>query len=133
MDRVRGLGEDEHVRAHGFQQVEMRAQRLHLRIGVALQELCGIPAGHTGHAEGRQRRLQGLRLARKLVAELHAFETGFLGLGEAHFERGLAAQFRHVVVGPADGIGPDADRHGFSFSRFMSLFLGAWCHPLSSS
>ena len=133
MDGVRGLGEDEHVRAHGFQKIEMRAQSLHLRIGIALQKFGGIPAGDAGQAEGCQRLLQGLRLARKLVAELHALEAGFLGLGQANLQRRLTAELQHVVVGPADGIGPDADRHDcYPFSIiFLNLILRRAFRPVS--
>ena len=111
MDGIGGLGEDQHVRAHRLQQIEMRPQRCHLGVGVALQQFSRIPAGDAGHAERLQRRLQRGGLARKLVAELHADEADLPGLGEACFQRGVAADLLQVVVGPADRVGADANGH----------------------
>ena len=44
------------------------------------QQLDRIPAADAGEAEGGERRLQRVGLARELVAELHALEADFLGL-----------------------------------------------------
>jgi hypothetical protein len=50
-------------------------------------------------------------LARELVAEFDSFESRLSRFGEALFERGVAAKFRHVVIRPADGIGAEPYAH----------------------
>src|SRR5687768_994446 len=85
-----------------------------------------------------------VRLSWELISKLHPDEAGFLCLAETCFERDVAADFRHVVIGPADGVRPDTD-HCF-VSRFYRptgtgaklvadilqlppLFIGLACCP----
>lgn len=89
----------------------------HLLIGIALQKLRRIPAGDAGHTEGRERSLQGLRLARKFVAQLHALEARLARLGQAGLERCLAANLLQIIVRPADGVRSDTDRHSSSLDQ----------------
>jgi hypothetical protein len=56
------------------------------------------------------------RFARKLVTELHAGKSGLLRFRQAGLKRYLAAKLPHVVIGPANRIGSDPDRHCASLS-----------------
>src|SRR5438067_5845431 len=48
-------------------------------------------------------------LTRELVAQLEALVADGLALGQSHFQRDVAAQPRHVVVGPGDRVDADLD------------------------
>ena len=61
-----------------------------------------------------ENRPENLRLARKLAAELDAFEPGRPRLGQADIKRNQVAQPAHAVVGPADRIYAKTHRHGSS-------------------
>jgi hypothetical protein len=45
------------------------------------------------------------------VAELDALKTRLARLGEAGVERDVAAQFRQIIVAPADRADAEADGH----------------------
>src|SRR5947207_14619966 len=75
------------------------------------QESGRVPARYAGQIEWRQRRPQRHRFARKLVTELHTGKPGLLRFRQAGLKRYLAAKLPHVVIGPANRIGPDPDRH----------------------
>ena len=78
-----------------------------LGVGAAPGEEGRIPAADEVKPVRVEDRLQRLGPARELVAQLHPLEA--VGLGEALFERDVTAQLRHVVVGPTDRVGADAD------------------------
>ena len=86
-----------------------------------VEQVDGIPPRNKIHPERRQCRLQRSRLARKLVAKLHAFEARLARFGKANFQRRLPANFEQVVIGPADGIGADADGHELCPRWFLSF------------
>ncbi len=82
-----------------------------LVFGIALEQERRIPAADEVESVSRQHAFQRRDLARKLVAELHALESGGLGFRQALFERDFPAQFAHVVVRPPDGVGADPYGH----------------------
>jgi len=53
------------------------------------------------------------------VAELDALETRLARLGEAGVERDVAAQFRQIVVAPADWADAEADGHDRALPCFL--------------
>ena len=79
----------------------------------------GIPARHQVEPGLAQHRLQGLGLARELVAELDALVAGLLGFLEAGLERGLAAQLAQIVIRPANRIDAETDTHGSLISNAL--------------
>ena len=112
VDGVRGLGHDEDVGAHGDQEVAVGLGEVELLTGRALEQFDRVPTADAGEAERREGGLERLGPTRKLVAEFHPLDARLLGLGEAGLERRVAADLLEVVVRPADGVCPDADRHG---------------------
>ena len=112
--RVGGLGEDEDIGAERLEEIEMRAQALHLLLRRPAQQFAGIPARDEVEPMRGENFLERHGLARKLVAELHPLEAGLLGLRQALFERRVAAEFRHVVIRPADGVRTETDWHQVS-------------------
>ena len=106
----------------------MRPQRLHLVLGASrVRSSAEYQPETQASPKGASASFRALRLARELVAEFHALEPGLLRLGQAGFERRLAAEFAQVVVRPADGIGPDPDRH-----RLLPLSLSISLRPAAA-
>jgi hypothetical protein len=103
------FGEDYHLATHRGQEVEMRGERRDFLGRAAAAKLRAVPAGDEIEPMPGEDGTQHGSVAWKLAAKLDAGESGQLRLGEAHLERDVAAQLRHVVVGPRDRI--DAERH----------------------
>ena len=112
MDGVRGLGEDEHVGAQRLEQFEMRAQRLHLL--VRRRGSAALPNTSPTRRPGRRARAPAFSASGSrgnLWPSSMPSKPACLGLGQAGFERRLAAELAHVVIRPADGVRADPDRH----------------------
>src|SRR5688572_425058 len=89
----------------------MRLHGRDLSLGIALQQVGGIPPGDQLQAVPLQDRRQLLRRARELAAELDAGETRILGLLQAGVERDEIAQPGHAVIGPADRVDAETYAH----------------------
>ena len=87
MDRARAFGDNEHIGAHVFEQFAMRGRFLEFGLGVSLDQEDRMPAADERETVAIEDRAELRRLARKLVAELHAFEARRLRFGQALLER----------------------------------------------
>ena len=94
--------------------------RIHLGGDLLFVAAAVIPARDHLQPVALHDRLQLGRLARKLAAELGAGIAGLLGFAEADVERRVAAEFRHVVIGPGDRVDADANLHERAPSSFVS-------------
>ena len=79
--------------------------------GIVLEQEGGIPAAHEHQAMGIKNGAQLGGHARKLVAKFHALKARGLGFAQALLQRNPAADFLHVIIGPADGVGADPYCH----------------------
>ncbi len=113
MNGVGGLGSDQDLTTHILQERRMTLGGFQLGIDIARQQLGRVPAADKAVPKGFQDRPQFVGGARKLVAKLHAGEPGRTCLLEAGFQRNVAADFQHVIIGPADWVRPDTDHSCF--------------------
>ena len=90
----------------------MRRDRIHLGRDLLFVAAAVIPARDHRQPVALHDRLQLGRLARELAAKLGAGIAGLLRLAEADLERRVAAEFRHVVIGPGDRVDANANLHG---------------------
>ena len=90
----------------------MVGDRCHLGVDVAFGQKPRMPPGDQRQPLRVEQRLQGLGVARELAAELDARVTVFGGLGEAGFERDVAAQLFENVIGPGQRCHAKADTVG---------------------
>src|SRR3954451_931317 len=80
-----------------------------LLFGGAPQKLGRVPARDEIEAEAPEHRLEGARVPRKLVPELHALEPRLPRLRKAGLQRGRPAERAQIVVRPPDRVRADAD------------------------
>jgi hypothetical protein len=92
----------------------MRLDRRHLRGHGSIEQMAATPARDQTQPMSFEDRPQYRGVAGELVAQLDPRKARVLRLGEAGFERDVAAQFRQIVVAPADRA--DAEAHGHRFA-----------------
>src|SRR5229473_5352125 len=96
----------------------MGLDRRELLLDRAVEQTAAVPARDQAQPVPFQDRPQNRRIAGKFVAELDSFEPRELRLGKAGFERRVAAQFRQIVVAPADRANAEAHGHRAQLSLF---------------
>ena len=101
-----GLGPDHDLAAAGLEQVEVRPHRRDLRLDRARAQIAAVPARDELEPVLAEDRLHLLGVVRELAALLDADEPGLGRLLQAGLQRRVAAELRHVVVGPGDRVGP---------------------------
>src|SRR5262249_2171389 len=111
VDAAARLGHDHHATSHGEEQVEMILHLLDLLARRASTQLRAVPPGHETQPVMREERAQRVRASRELAPELDADIPGLARFVQTHFERDVVAKLRKVVIGPADGIDAEPDRH----------------------
>src|ERR1700754_4875624 len=105
------LGEEAQVLLHGHRFLFRRA----------FTEPARVPAGDDIQAITGHQFAQGGRFLRELVAELEAFVTDGLALGQRGGQRYFAPEGRQVVVAPGNRIDTDADGIVFHAGVILAL------------
>ena len=123
---LRAFRHDENPGAHLAQQFAVRSRFRKFGLRIPPDQENGIPSAHQHHVVGIK---DGPELgggARKLVAKLHPLEARRMRLAQALLQRNPAANFLHVIIGPANGIGTNSYRHRLFSLSFSSIKNGLY-------
>src|SRR5690349_21516255 len=105
----------------------MRPDRLEFLVHLFLADAPVIPAGDQRQPVMVEDGPKRAAVARELAAKLGTGIAGFRGFGEAGLERRVAAQFRHVVIGPGDRVDAKSNCRHCSLSAPQPGWLrGVW-------
>ena len=97
----------------------MRLDRLQFLGNRSLEQAPAVPARDQMELVTSKERLQQCGIAREFVAELDALKARPARLGQARVEPDIAAQFRQIVVAPADWADAEADGHDRALPCFL--------------
>src|SRR4051812_10096412 len=105
----------------------MRLDGGDLRVGRAPRQFARIPSRDARESVRRERGTQRRGVTREFVAELESLVTDRPALLQRRRERRFTAERREVVVGPRDGIDPDAyvECHGSPIPVWLSRWMRA--------
>ena|SRR5436190_570006 len=119
---------DHDLGAVAGEKLEVRSDGADFVLRRAARKLARVPSRNELQAVLRENLAQGIRLARKLVAELEPLVADGPAFGQRDLERRLAAQRGQVIVAPRDRIDAylhaefagTVSRHGFCCSLSRS-------------
>ena len=111
----------------------MRPHGRDLFLDAAGAQLAAVPAGDQLQPVLAEHGLDRGRVVGELAALLDALEAGLGRLLQAGLERRLAAELRHVVVGPGDRVGPELDRHLIVLPQPIACAARALTYSLRAS
>ena len=115
MDGVRGLADDDHLRANRLQEVEKGLHRLLLGLDVVHQKIGRMPARHIAKAALPKLLLDAFGRVGQLVTLLDPVEADLGRFVEALLQGDMGAERAIVVIRPGDGVGAVKDhRRAFS-------------------
>lgn len=116
VDGIARFGDDENAAAHGFQKRQMPLQGVDLGLGVAPQKFAAIPAADQLEPIAAQQGLQHRGVLGEFATQLRSGETDLGNVLQDAVERGIAAQFGHVVIDPGNGADAEGNGHEGSLS-----------------